>query len=352
MGLFGNRFPFTNFHELNLDWIVNTLKRLTKRVESLTSIEAEAVSIDYTQPPKVEVTQADDATKLTFFLPGGIPGGPPGPQGPAGPAGPEGPEGPQGPQGEKGPQGDAGKDFKYSDFTPEQLTALRGPQGPEGPQGPQGAAFTYGDFTEEQLEALKGPRGDTGPQGERGLQGVPGPQGPQGLNGPAGLQGVPGPTGPQGPAGPTGPAGSALGTLLCFLNTGSDDDMWYYGSYRRYMRFIITPIGVISSTNFDSLYGMGVSAEIYDEVNNTQPASQIFIKSNPVLNSVQTAYLWYEIIFSIEHTKGATTASDFTKFTPYRVQICSMPQDGGTITRTQYDTLNAASIYRVYLYGN
>lgn len=349
MALFGNRFPFSNFHELNLDWIVNTLKRLAKRVESLTSIEAEAVSIDYTQPPKVEVTQEDDATKLTFFLPGGIPGGPPGPQGPAGPAGPEGPQGPQGPQGEKGPQGDAGKDFKYSDFTPEQLTALRGPQGPEGPQGPQGAAFTYGDFTEEQLEALKGPRGDTGPQGERGLQGVPGPQGPQGLNGPAGLQGVPGPTGPQGPAGPTGPAGSALGTLSCFLDTNSNENMSYSGAYKPYMRFVIIPSGVISSTNFDSLFEMCVTADIYDRVS---PASQIFVKTNSVLNSSQTAYLWYEIIFSIQYTEGATTASNHTTFTPYRVQLCSIPKDGGTITRTQFNTLHEASIWRIMLYTN
>lgn len=39
---------------------------------------------------------------------------------------------------------------------------------------PRGDAFEYSDFTEEQLAALKGPQGDPGPQG---------PQGPQGLTG-------------------------------------------------------------------------------------------------------------------------------------------------------------------------
>lgn len=69
-----------------------------------------------------------------------------------------------------GPKGDP---FRYEDFTPEQLEALKvkgdkGDEGPEGKQGPQGLpgiqgipgkAFTYNDFTAEQLEALRGPQG-------------------------------------------------------------------------------------------------------------------------------------------------------------------------------------------------
>lgn len=35
-------------------------------------------------------------------------------------------------------------------------------QGLEGPQGPKGEPFRYEDFTPEQLEALKGPKGDDG----------------------------------------------------------------------------------------------------------------------------------------------------------------------------------------------
>jgi uncharacterized small protein (DUF1192 family) len=34
MGLFEN-FPYTNFHELNLDWIVNTMKALDEKVDSI-----------------------------------------------------------------------------------------------------------------------------------------------------------------------------------------------------------------------------------------------------------------------------------------------------------------------------
>jgi len=97
-----------------------------------------------------------------------------------------------------GPKGDP---FKYSDFTAEQLEALRGPQGIQGvqgkqgiqgiqgpqgevgeqgptgargPQGEKGEPFRYSDFTEEQLLALKGeqgPQGSTGEKGEKGDKG-------------------------------------------------------------------------------------------------------------------------------------------------------------------------------------
>ena len=40
--------------------------------------------------------------------------------------------------GERGPQGEKGAPFVYSDFTTEQLEALRGPQGLQGSQGPKG----------------------------------------------------------------------------------------------------------------------------------------------------------------------------------------------------------------------
>ena len=109
--------------------------------------------------------------------------------GQAGPKGEQGPQGIQGPVGPRGYKGDKGDPFTYSDFTAEQLEALRGPQGiqgergpqgeqgiqgiqgpkgdvgPQGPQGPKGdtgAAFTYDMFTQEQLAALKGPKGEQG----------------------------------------------------------------------------------------------------------------------------------------------------------------------------------------------
>ena len=80
-----------------------------------------------------------------------------------------------------------------------------GPQGPHGEKGDKGDAFTYSDFTAEQLAALKGEKGDTGPQGPKGDTGDTGSQGPKGDKGDTGAQGD---TGPQGPKGDTGAAGA------------------------------------------------------------------------------------------------------------------------------------------------
>lgn len=86
----------------------------------------------------------------------------------------KGPQGDTGPAGPKGDPGDAG---------PRGATGAQGPRGEQGIQGPKGNPFTYSDFTAEQLAALKGPKG------EKGDTGAAGPQGPKGD------------TGPQGPAG-------------------------------------------------------------------------------------------------------------------------------------------------------
>ena len=91
--------------------------------------------------------------------------GPKGEQGDIGPVGPQGLQGIQGirgeagPQGPIGPQGPKGEPFKYSDFTQDQLNALKGPK------GDKGEPFRYSDFTPEQLLALKGPKGDPGSGG-------------------------------------------------------------------------------------------------------------------------------------------------------------------------------------------
>ena len=98
-----------------------------------------------------------------------LPDMPVGPKGDTGDTGPQGPKGPKGEKGEKGPKGDA---FTYSDFTAEQLAALKGDTGATGPQGP------------------KGDKGDTGPQGLKGDTGAQGPKGDTGETGPAGA-GVP-----------------------------------------------------------------------------------------------------------------------------------------------------------------
>ena len=57
------------------------------------------------------------------------------------------------PKGDIGLTGPQGEPFKYEDFTPEQLEALK----VKGDKGDKGDAFTYADFTPEQLASLKGP---------------------------------------------------------------------------------------------------------------------------------------------------------------------------------------------------
>ena len=59
----------------------------------------------------------------------------------------------KGPKGDIGLTGPQGEPFKYEDFTPEQLEALK----VRGDKGDKGDAFTYADFTPEQLASLKGP---------------------------------------------------------------------------------------------------------------------------------------------------------------------------------------------------
>lgn len=65
----------------------------------------------------------------------------------------------KGPKGEQGLPGPKGEPFRYSDFTQEQLNALKGPK------GDKGEPFKYSDFTAEQLLALRGPKGDPGSGG-------------------------------------------------------------------------------------------------------------------------------------------------------------------------------------------
>ena len=101
--------------------------------------------------------------------------------GATGPTGPQGDIGPQGPQGEIGPKGDTGVQGPQGEM---------GPQGPRGEKGDKGDAFTYSDFTAEQLAALKGEKGDTGAQGPKGDKGDTGSQGPKGDTGPAGAAGT------------------------------------------------------------------------------------------------------------------------------------------------------------------
>ena len=106
------------------------------------------------------IWNTDSGTYVKSELP--LPDMPVGPQGPKGDTGDTGPQGPQGPKGEKGDTGPRGDAFTYSDFTAEQLAALKGEKGDTGATGPQGP---------------KGDKGDTGPQGPKGDTGETGPAG-------------------------------------------------------------------------------------------------------------------------------------------------------------------------------
>ena len=153
--------------------------------------------------------------------------GPQGPQGIQGEKGDKGDKGEKGDTGAQGPKGDTGAGFRilgYYDTLGQLTEAVTGQQEGDaygvgtaapydiyiydaekgwvnngqiqGAKGDKGDAFTYSDFTPEQLAALKGEKGDTGAQGPQGIQGEKGDTGAQG---PQGIQGEKGDTGAQGP---------------------------------------------------------------------------------------------------------------------------------------------------------
>ena len=87
-------------------------------------------------------------------------------------------------KGDDGKKGDKGDPFRYEDFTPDQLEALKGKDGKsitfddltesqkaelKGAKGDKGDPFTYADFTPDQLAALKGEKGDPGSGGNVNL---------------------------------------------------------------------------------------------------------------------------------------------------------------------------------------
>ena len=115
----------------------------------------------------------------------------------------------------RGEKGDTGATGATGAIGPQGPKGDTGMQGPRGEKGDKGDAFTYSDFTAEQLAALKGEKGDTGaqgPQGERGPKGEQGIQGPAGNDGAKGDKGDKGDTGPQGPQGDVGPKGETGAT--------------------------------------------------------------------------------------------------------------------------------------------
>ena len=121
------------------------------------------------------------------------------PEGKIWPVGPQGPRWERGDRGEKGEQGIQGIQGPIWPKGDQWNTWPAWPKGQQGerwltwPKGDKGESFKYSDFTPEQLQALKWPKGD---RGEKGQQGNVWPQGPAG------------------PTWPQGPAGSGTGDML------------------------------------------------------------------------------------------------------------------------------------------
>lgn len=67
-----------------------------------------------------------------------------------------------GQKGNDGLKGDKGDPFRYEDFTPDQLQALKGEKGDPGKKGDKGESLTFADLTPDQVALLKGDKGDKG----------------------------------------------------------------------------------------------------------------------------------------------------------------------------------------------
>ena len=323
-----NKFPFSNQHDLNLNWIIRKVKYCLNVVKGYSELQTVAKELPYDEAPTATTETVDGKTTITFGIPAGRPGGPVGPQGPEGPRGPEGPEGPAGPQGERGPQGPQGKKGEKGDI---------GERGPEGPKGDTGDPFTYSMFTPEQLDGLKGPKGDTGPKGDKGDPGPQGDPGPKGLQGSVGPQGLQGPQGPQGPVGPTGPVGSY--TLLTPSYIGM------YESYNFGAPTSMSPQTIVivarvknSSGNFDVVLSslvflfpsLGVVPQTYScrfVLNNAAHSEATEIYANPTLDTsgnftvgqcMQIRSIYSGAAYSFART---SVASDDIKFAIYSFPI-------------------------------
>lgn len=127
-----------------------------------------------------------------------------------------------GQKGDPGPKGDKGDPFTYSDFTPDQLAAIKGPKGDQGIQGIPGPQGVQGQPGPQGPVGPIGPKGDRGEKGEQGIQGIQGPVGPQGPKGeplrfsdltPDQIAQLKGPKGDPGPQGPAGVGGSGGGSV-------------------------------------------------------------------------------------------------------------------------------------------
>ena len=64
-------YPWTNLHELNLDWILSQIRQLTKQIAKFTGLTASAHSVPYGSDPTVDITggTGNDPYNLDFGIP-------------------------------------------------------------------------------------------------------------------------------------------------------------------------------------------------------------------------------------------------------------------------------------------
>lgn len=201
MGLFDN-FPYTDYHRLNLDWIIKKVKDLGTKVDSF---EHSAIPTGGTTGQAlVKKSAADYDSEWATVV---------GEQGPQGPVGPAGPQGIQGPVGPTGPKGADGTSFivKGRYETLQELQQAH----PTGAAGDAYAVGTEDDNTIYLWDIDLLAWNEIGP--------IQGPEGPQGETGPQG------PTGPAGEDGTDGvgvPEGGTAGQVLAKASSADFDTEW------------------------------------------------------------------------------------------------------------------------------
>lgn len=126
-----NKYPYTNFHEMNLDWILNELKTLVdewnKFEHTYTEVTVEAYN---STTPEAEVEKTPTGLHFEFGLPQGE----------------KGERGIRGERGEKGEKGDTGSGLEIKDVyaTVEDLESAH-------PTGQQGDMYLVGTNNEYEL---------------------------------------------------------------------------------------------------------------------------------------------------------------------------------------------------------
>lgn len=114
---FFNFFPWSNLHELNLDWLLRKMKEVVETVDTTLSSFEDRINLIGSRGINTTTSTLPAGQNASVESSGTLDTGlamhfniPQGPQGETGPQGPQGAQGIQGPTGPTGPQGPAGAD--------------------------------------------------------------------------------------------------------------------------------------------------------------------------------------------------------------------------------------------------